>query len=78
VDLEGSEAAGERCLELGGEEDPQLCDDASGDELVRGHVEGRVPHLDACSQRESETRLQNNSRSADDPEVTLQPNNHLD
>lgn len=44
--LEGSEAAGECRLELRGEEDSQLCDDASCDELVRGHVEGRVPHFD--------------------------------
>lgn len=49
--LEGSEAAGERRLELRGEEDSQLCDDAPCDELVRGHVEGRVPHFDTCRKR---------------------------
>lgn len=49
--LEGSEAAGEGRLELGGEEDPQLCDDASCDELVRGYVERWVPHLDTCGKQ---------------------------
>lgn len=49
--LEGSEAAGERRLELRGEKDSQLCDDAPCDELVRGHVEGRVPHFDTCRKR---------------------------
>lgn len=49
--LEGSEAAGERSLELRGEEDSQLCDDASCDELVRSHVERRVPHLDTYSKQ---------------------------
>lgn len=51
VALEGSEAAGEGRLELGGEEDPQLCDDASCDELVRGYVERWVPHLDTCGKQ---------------------------
>lgn len=46
--LEGGEAAGERCLQLRGEEDSQLCDDASCDQLVRGHIKGWVPHLDTC------------------------------
>lgn len=49
--LEGSEAAGECSLELRGEEDPQLCDDASGNELVGGHVESWVPHLDAYGEQ---------------------------
>lgn len=53
VALEGSEAASERCLELRGEEDPQLCDDASCDELVRGHVKRRVPHLNTCSRKKN-------------------------
>lgn len=50
VALESGEAASERCLELRWEEDPQLGDDASCDELVRRHVKRRVPHLDTCSQ----------------------------
>lgn len=49
--LEGSEAAGERRLELRGEEDPQLRDDAPCNELVGGHVECRVPHFDTCSKQ---------------------------
>lgn len=46
--LEGSEAAGERRLQLRREEDAQLCDDASCNQLVGGDIERRVPHLDAC------------------------------
>lgn len=46
--LERGEAAGERRLQLGGQEDAQLGDDAARDELVRGHVKRRVPHLHAC------------------------------
>lgn len=53
--LEGSEAAGERRLELRGEEDSQLCDDASCDELVRGHVKCRVPNLDTCQLQKTKT-----------------------
>lgn len=49
--LERGEAAGEGGLQLRGEEDPQLRDDASRDQLVGGHVEGRVPHLDTCPER---------------------------
>lgn len=49
--LEGSEATGERSLELRGEEDSQLCNDAPGDELVRGHIKRRVPHLDTCNRK---------------------------
>lgn len=52
--LERGEAAGERCLQLGGQEDAQLGDDAARDELVRGHVERRVPHLHACGQDRGE------------------------
>lgn len=52
--LEGGEAAGERRLQLRGEEDSQLCDDASCDELVRSHIERRVPHLDACGKHQSQ------------------------
>lgn len=46
--LERGEAARERRLQLGGQEDAQLRDDAACDQLVRGHVERRVPHLHAC------------------------------
>lgn len=46
--LECGEAAGECCLQLGGEEDSQLCDDASCDQLMRGHIKGWVPHLNTC------------------------------
>lgn len=46
--LERSEAASERCLQLGGQEDAQLGDDAACDELVRGHVKRWVPHLHTC------------------------------
>lgn len=56
--LEGSEAAGERRLEFRGEEDSQLCDDASCDELVRGHVERRVPHLYTCKEQGEKSWLQ--------------------
>lgn len=49
--LERGEAAGERCLQLRGEEDSQLCDDASCDQLVRGHIKGWVPHLNTCRER---------------------------
>lgn len=51
--LEGGEAAGERRLELRREEDSELCDDASCDELVRSHVERRVPHFNTCSRRQA-------------------------
>lgn len=52
--LERGEAAGECRLQLGGQEDAQLGDDAACDELVRGHVERRVPHLHACSEDRGE------------------------
>lgn len=52
--LERGEAARERRLQLGGQEDAQLGDDAACDELVRGHVERRVPHLHACRQDRGE------------------------
>lgn len=51
VALEGSEASSEGCLQLRGQKHPQLCDDASCDELVRGHIEGWVPYLDTCRKR---------------------------
>lgn len=54
--LERGEAAGERCLQLRGEEDPQLRDDASRDQLVRGHIKGRVPHLDTCREGGGEVK----------------------
>ena len=46
VALERGEAAGERSLQLGGEEHAQLRDDASGDELVGSDVKRGVPHID--------------------------------
>lgn len=52
VALQGSESARQSSLEFGRQEHAELGDDAACDQLMRGYVKRRVPHIDTCGKRQ--------------------------